>query len=45
LREQVEVVNWDKPDLESLYEIISGIDDLREKLRKELIERLQNEDA
>ena len=45
LREQVEVVNWDKPDLEPLYEIISGIDDLREKLRKELIERLQNEDA
>ncbi|MGB2841216.1 MAG: hypothetical protein WBC40_01870 [Halobacteriota archaeon] len=45
LREQVEVINWNKPDLESLFEIISGIDDLREKLRKELIERLQNEDA
>ena len=44
-REQVEAINWNKPDLESIFEIVFGIDSLRKKLREELIERLQNEDA
>jgi len=38
-------VNWDKPDLESILEGTSKIDDLLERLRVKLVERLRNEDA
>ena len=45
LREQADVINWDKPDVESLHGIVSQIDSLSKKLRKELTDKLHNEDA
>jgi hypothetical protein len=45
LRGQAEVINWDKPDVESLHNIVSQIDTLRKQLREELTKKLQNEDA
>lgn len=45
LKEQTRVINWDKPDVESLHKIVSQIATLRKQLREELIEKLQNEDA
>lgn len=45
LREQAEVINWDKPSVESLNKIVSQINTLRKQLREELIKKLQNEDA
>jgi len=45
LRGQAAVINWDRPDVESLHKIVSQIDTLRKQLRKELTKKLQNEDA
>lgn len=45
LRVQAEGINWDKPDVESIHNIISQLDTLRKQLREELTKKLQNEDA
>ena len=38
-------INWNKPDLELLSEVLSQMDGLRKQLRGELITKLQSEDA
>ncbi|PIZ12812.1 MAG: hypothetical protein COY53_08060 [Elusimicrobia bacterium CG_4_10_14_0_8_um_filter_37_32] len=46
LRGQVEVIDWKKPNVESLHNIASQLDTLRKQFREELIKKLQNnEDA
>ena len=45
LEEEKQSINWDKPDLESLSEVLSQVDNLRNQLRCELINKLQSEDA
>lgn len=45
LKEQAEVINWEKPDVESIHKIVSQIDTLRKQLREELTKKLQNDDA
>lgn len=45
LEEKIRSINWNKPDLELLSEVLSQMDDLGKQLRKELIIKLQNEDA
>ncbi|MBT9151594.1 MAG: hypothetical protein DDT40_01790 [candidate division WS2 bacterium] len=45
LEERIRSIDWNKPDLESLSEVLSQMDRLRKQLREELIIRLQNEDA
>jgi len=45
LEEKTRSTDWNKPDLESLSEVLSQIDKLREQLREELIMKLQNKDA
>lgn len=45
LKEVAENISWEKPDVLILYEIISKIKTLRTEMRKELIQKLQNEDA
>ena len=45
LRGQTEDINWDKPDVEFLHEILSRIDGLKKQLREELTKKLHNEDA
>ena len=38
-------INWNKPSLESLSEVLSRMDSLSNELRGELIRKLQSEDA
>lgn len=45
LEEKIRSINWNKPDLELLSEVLSQMDGLGKQLRKELIIKLQNEDA
>lgn len=45
LKEKIRNINWNKPDLESLSEVLSRMDRLRKQLREELIVKLKNEDA
>ena len=45
LDKQARSIDWDKPDVRILFGIISQTHTLRNKLRKELIQKLQNEDA
>lgn len=45
LKERIRSIDWNKPDLESLSEVLSQMGGLRKQLRDELIARLQNEDA
>lgn len=42
---KIRSIDWNKPDLDSLSKVLSQMDRLREQLRKELIIKLQNEDA
>lgn len=45
LREEVCSINWNKPDLQSLFEILNHTGKLQDQLRQELVEKLKNEDA
>ena len=45
LEEKKQSINWDKPDLESLYRVLYQVDNLRNQLRAELINKVQSEDA
>jgi len=45
LEEKKRSINWNKPDLGSLSEVLSQMDELRKQLRGELINKLQSEDA
>lgn len=45
LRNQAEVINWEKPDVESIHNIVYQINTLRKQLREELSNKLLNEDA
>jgi|GEM_PF-3490017 len=45
LKEESRGINWNKPNLESLSEVLSKMDKLIKKLREELIKKLKNEDA
>lgn len=42
LRDGERTIDWKKPNLESLHEIISKIDNLTKRLREELMKKLQN---
>jgi bacterioferritin (cytochrome b1) len=43
--EKKQGINWDKPNLKSLSEVLSQVDSVRERLRRQLINRLKSEDA
>ncbi|RLI04386.1 hypothetical protein DRO38_01355 [Candidatus Bathyarchaeota archaeon] len=45
LNKQARSIDWDKPDVRILFKIIFQADTLREELRKELVQKLQNKDA
>jgi len=45
VNKQAKSIDWNKPDVRILFKIISQADTLRKELRKELIQKLQNEDA
>jgi hypothetical protein len=45
LKGKKEAINWNKPELKSIYEVLTEIKDLREKLKEDLINKLGNEDA
>jgi len=45
LEQKKQTIDWNKPSLETLLEIMSRIGDLKKQLRQELIIRLQNEYA
>lgn len=45
LEEKKRSINWSKPDLVSLSEILCQMERLRSQLREELIGKLQNDDA
>lgn len=45
LQEKIRNINWDKPDLKSIYDTSSQLEKLRKQLHEELIKKLQNEDA
>lgn len=45
LEQKKQSIDWNKPNLETLSEIMSEIGELKKQLREELITRLQNEDA
>lgn len=45
LEQKKQSIDWNKPNLETLSEIVSEIGELKKQLRGELVIRLQNEDA
>lgn len=45
LEEKIRSIDWSKPDLKSLSEVLSQMDALGKQLREKLIMKLQNEDA
>lgn len=45
LDEKKQGIDWDKPDLKALSEIMSESNHLKKQLREELLRKLQNDDA
>ncbi len=45
LNEKIDNINWDKPNVSVLHEVISELKALKSEARGELVRKLQNEDA
>ncbi len=45
LNKQARSIDWDKPDVHIIFEIITQANSLAKKIRDELVEELQNKDA
>lgn len=45
VKEKLEGINWDKPDVKLLFDTLSQMDDLKKQLQEELRNELKNEDA